>query len=145
MDPGDFITFASRNVTQGKAGARSAISRAYYGVFHIAREVLHELASELPRGASAHNLVPQYLQAVDHPTSNAVATLLSGLHSERIKADYQLSATSVEATDVAKLHVESAVESQQLLEQFRRDCLADPRLLQELRDSVARVKAVHRI
>jgi hypothetical protein len=143
MEPGEFITFASRTVTQGKAGARSAISRAYYGAFHASRRVLQELAAEVPRSAAAHNLLPQFFQAVNHPSANAAATLLSGLHGERIKADYQLTLTSIEETAFAKLMVESAVETQNHLGAFHRDCRADARLLQEFRDGVARVKSVH--
>jgi hypothetical protein len=144
MEPGDFITFASRTVTQGKAGARSAISRAYYGVFHIARLVLQELTSEFPRNATAHNLMPQFFQAVEHPSAIATATLLSALHSERIKADYQLDLTSVEKTALSKLSVEAAVEIQNHLEVFRRDCTADSDLLQKFREGIARIKSVHK-
>ena len=143
MEPGEFITFASRTVTQGKAGARSAISRAYYGVFHASRRVLQELAAEVPRNATAHNLLPQFFQAVNHPSAIAAATLLSGLHGERIKADYQLTLAPIEETAFARLMVESAVEVQRHLEAFRGDCLADARLLQDFRDGVARVRSVH--
>jgi hypothetical protein len=40
MEPAEFISFASRVVAYSKAGARSAVSRAYYGAFHKALSVL---------------------------------------------------------------------------------------------------------
>jgi hypothetical protein len=45
MDGSAFIVFASRlavATASGPAGYRSAVSRAYYGAFHLARELLQE-------------------------------------------------------------------------------------------------------
>ena len=144
MDASDFITFAGRTVNLGKAGARSAISRAYYGAFHIACDILLELNARVPRGGKSHNLVPQYIHSANHALGTLAAKMLLDLHTERIRADYDMSSESVERPELARLRVESALEVQRLLEQFRQDCRADPGLRQQLHDGVAKVKAVHK-
>jgi uncharacterized protein (UPF0332 family) len=143
MDAAEFVAFAGRNVSQGKAGARSAISRAYYGVFHAALAILQELAAESPGSGKAHNLVAQYLFGAKHPAASAVARIITGLHGDRIEADYRLSSPLPEDLGFAKSKVELAADSLKLLDQFRNECRADPTNLQALRDGIARVKEVH--
>jgi hypothetical protein len=145
MDSREFVSFAGRVVALGKAGARSAISRAYYGAFHTAGELIEELTGESLRSGKAHNLVPQYVMSADHDAGNLAARLLSDLHGHRIKADYELSMEFVEATDFAKTQVEAALAVQRHLDEFRSACLADPHLLQQFRDGIARIKAIHKV
>lgn len=145
MEASEFLTFAGRAVTMGKAGARSAVSRAYYGVFHTARNLLHELVGEFAASGRSHNLVPQYLSSANHPPGNAAATLLSSLHRSRILADYDLSNPAVENTQLVKLEVEMALEAQRLLDEFGHDCRSDPTVLDALRNGIAKVKSVHRM
>ena len=41
MDPAEFLRFASNTIKRGRpVDCRVAVSRAYYGVFNIARQVL---------------------------------------------------------------------------------------------------------
>jgi hypothetical protein len=136
MEAIEFVAFAGKIVTMGRAGARSAVSRAYYGTFHIARDLLHELIGEFPGSGRSHNLVPQYLFSANHPPGNAAATLLSSLHRSRILADYDLANGSVEDTQVVKLQVEMAVEAHRLLGEFRRDALSNPAVLDSLRAGI---------
>jgi hypothetical protein len=144
MNSSEFIAFAGRVVTLGKAGARSAISRAYYGAFHTAANVVEDLTGVLLRSGKSHNLVSQFMMAVSHSEANLAARLLLDLHNHRIKADYNLSLEAVEILDFTKTQVEAALQAERRLEQFRRDCLADPQLRQSLRDAVARVKSIHK-
>jgi uncharacterized protein (UPF0332 family) len=130
----------------GQAGARSAVSRAYYGAFHIAQDLLFELAT-VSRGAGAgksHTLVPQYLRESQHPDAKQAASLLSDLHSDRIKADYRLGDANVETIGFAKLNVEAAKQIQQRLASFRIACKSDPDVLVALRAGVKKVQAAHR-
>jgi hypothetical protein len=143
MEANEFLAFAGRTVALGKAGARSAISRAYYGAFHLSRELLEDLVAETSRNARSHNLVPQFLSAANHVAATNAARALINLHTQRIIADYDLLNETVESLETAKLRVELAMDVARLLEEFRRDCLADPQLLQNLRNGVARVKSIH--
>jgi hypothetical protein len=145
MEAAEFVAFAGRNVSQGKAGARTAISRAYYGAFHAALAILQELAAESPGSGKAHNLVAQYLLAAKHPMASAAARIIAGLHKDRIEADYRLSLALCEDLAFAKSKVELAAGSLKLLEQFRQECRADSTMMQALRDGIAHVKAVHRV
>ncbi len=52
MKPEEFIAFAGKVATFDRAGARSAVSRAYYGAYHAALELLSELGCELSARAS---------------------------------------------------------------------------------------------
>jgi uncharacterized protein (UPF0332 family) len=144
MEPSEFVTFAGRAVTQGKAGARTAISRAYYGLFHAAQQIVQELTGEASGSGKAHNLVPQFLWSTKHLTASDAARIISSLHGDRIEADYKLSRELPEQLEFAKSKVELALDTLPLLEQFRKDCRADPQLLQSLRDAVARVKSIHK-
>jgi len=143
MEPTEFISFAGKSVTMGRAGARSAVSRAYYGIFHLARNTLRDLVAEFPASGRAHNLIPQYLQSADHPQASSAATLLSSLHSNRILADYDLSNPSVENMQHAKLQVEMALETQRLIEEFRRHCQSDQAVPDKLRVGLQKVKSAH--
>jgi len=61
MDPAEFVALSSKLVSMGKAGARSAVSRAYYGVFHLTLEVLAKFDVAPAANGRAHNLAQQYL------------------------------------------------------------------------------------
>lgn len=101
MDAHDFLDVA-RELAQGTTAAhrRSAISRAYYAVYHVAFELLHALGFRLPRDHRGHELVWQYLfsSGVD-PTIHAGAQLRR-LQSLRVTADYQLRDPHPEAAAV---------------------------------------------
>lgn len=143
MEPGEFVTFAGRSVIHGKAGARSAISRAYHGVFHVARELLMQLGGNVPGSGKSHNLVSQFRWSSKHESACAPARIIASLHGDRIEADYKLSAHGCEDLAFAKSRVELATDAISLQTHFRNDCLANPQLLQNLRDRVARVKSIH--
>ena len=57
MRPHDFIAAAGKlaAIAQGdEALLRSAVSRAYYGAFHLTLELLSAAGVDLPRNANAH-------------------------------------------------------------------------------------------
>ncbi|MBX9788753.1 MAG: hypothetical protein K2Y37_07535 [Pirellulales bacterium] len=141
MDAADFITLSGKLVSMGKSGARSAVSRAYYGAFHVARAVLIDLASESCGSGKAHNLVPLYLGSANHPDASVAANLLSDLHANRIKADYSLDLARAESQPFATHGVETAHEIQRRLILFRAACEQDVELRGRLRDGIARIKA----
>ena len=98
MQAGEFITLSGKLAAMnlGAAGARSAVSRAYYGAFHLAKGVLDEFASAPPRNGNGHVLVPAFLESANHVDSTIAARLLQDLHTARIKVDYQLGDTRFE-------------------------------------------------
>src|SRR5688500_14353012 len=103
MDPAEFITLSSKLVAMGRAGARSAISRAYYGAFHLALEALAEFRVAPAANGRAHNLVPLFLDCADSPHADAAASSLKDLYTKRIAVDYRLSDADVETLEHAKL------------------------------------------
>lgn len=58
MDGKDFLIAAKKLVrSQFEAGLRSSISRAYYGLFHVAAQFLAELGFSIEQGPSVHGAV----------------------------------------------------------------------------------------
>jgi hypothetical protein len=121
MEADEFLSFSGRVVSYGKAGARSAISRAYYSVFHLAHETLEVLGSAPPRSGSSHNLIPFFLRCSSHPNAVAAASLIADLHNDRIKADYRLRDDKVETQAYAMI----AVETADRVRLFRSACAAE--------------------
>ena len=145
MEAAEFIVVAAKMVSLGKGGARSAISRAYYGAFHLASEFVREIAGETVGSGAAHNLVVQYLGATKDTNATSIARLLGDLHTYRIRADYRLTETVVETTAFAKNCVEFAHTIQSQLAELRQACDRDPHLRQAVVNGVAEVKRAHRM
>ena len=141
MDAAEFITLSGKLVAMGPPGARSAVSRAYYGAFHLAQALLVEMAAESCGSGKAHNLVPLYLRSADHPDATAAADLLSDLHADRIKADYRLELAKAESQRFAMTAVETAREIQKRLDLFRIACEQDVQIRTRLREGIAKIKA----
>lgn len=141
MDAADFITLSGKLVAMGTSGARSAVSRAYYGAFHLAQDLLSDLAAESCGSGKAHNLVPLYIGSANHPDAKIAADLLSDLHSDRVKADYSLGLPKAESQQFAMHGVESAHEIQRRLALFREECEQDIEIRRRLREGIARIKA----
>ena len=57
MNGDDFIQLAGKLATSADpASLRSAVSRAYYGAFHLAGEFLADIGRPVPHHANAHVL-----------------------------------------------------------------------------------------
>jgi uncharacterized protein (UPF0332 family) len=90
MTGDDFLRFAADTMLVPRpteAACRSAISRAYYGVFHLASAFLGDLGFQL---GGRHDAVWKYLQISNHPRAVEVGNRLSSLYTQRRRADYQL-------------------------------------------------------
>lgn len=60
MNPDDFVSLAGKlaaNANADEATYRTAVSRAYYGAFHLAAAFLAELGFVAPRTANVHVFV----------------------------------------------------------------------------------------
>ncbi len=122
MNGNDFIQLAGRLATSAEpASLRSAVSRAYYGAFHLAGEFLADIGHPVARNANAHVLVARMLQSSGQPDAVRAGSLLGDLHSDRIKADYRLDDHRVETSAFARLKVESAHAIRSALDQCRQE------------------------
>lgn len=113
MTPDDFISVAGRlaaTANSEEAVYRTAVSRAYYGAFHLAASLLKDLGFSAPRTANVHVFVQHCLNGSGQSSACIAASLLGDLHAARIRADYQLDRTTVGTHAVAMLCVEMAHE-----------------------------------
>lgn len=91
MNGRDFLVLARTLAASGTEAAwRSAVSRAYYAAFHVAREMLGDLGFTVPPDEKAHAYLWLRLSNCgDAPTQKAGGDL-SKLRRDRGVADYKL-------------------------------------------------------
>lgn len=144
MQPDEFITISGKLAAMnlGAAGARTAVSRAYYGSFHLAMNVLEQFASAPPRNGNGHVFAPAFLESAGNVDATVAASLLQDLHTARIKADYQLRDARIETPAFAKSEIEVALEIRKRLASFSDACRSDAAVLAALREGIARTRAI---
>lgn len=114
----DYIALAAKLAAKrsaDEAGYRSAVSRAYYGAFHLSGAFLADLGLSVPKGASAHGWIPQTLIASGCQEAIDAGHFLQDLHSDRIVADYRWERRATGNQLDAKASVETAREIRSLL------------------------------
>jgi uncharacterized protein (UPF0332 family) len=113
-----FLDFAAKVAAaySDPAGCRSAISRAYYGAFHVARAFLDGLGVRPPRSANAHIFVQQRLANCGNSDAVEAGWLLADLYADPLNADYDLSKTAVESIAYARARVVIATRIQTALQ-----------------------------
>ena len=72
-----------------EAARRSAVSRAYYGAFHLCRRLVVNCGVSLPSGPECHTKL-RYCLAASEQELQQSASILDWLRVERNKADYDL-------------------------------------------------------
>ena len=93
MDGRDFLTLTEQLVVTQHADEkhfRSAVSRAYYGAFHFARELLDQLGFPAPRSASGHGVILRRLMNCGNGDVAEAGGMLDTMRSDRNAADYDL-------------------------------------------------------
>jgi hypothetical protein len=111
MTGDDFMHLAGKLATSAdEASLRSAVSRAYYGAFHLASQFLEEIGRAAPRNTQAHVHVARKLQGSGQRDAYRAGSLLGDLHTERIRADYRLDDKRVGIAAFARTCVETAYE-----------------------------------
>ena len=125
MTGDDFIALAGNLAVNTGLGThearyRSAVSRAYYGAYHLASDFLMELGIRIPRSAHAH--VYRLLWTAEYSQARQAARLLTDLRRARNRADYDLSRPSFRDQDVAIETIEAAHE----VRSFLQACRAEP-------------------
>jgi hypothetical protein len=134
MNGADYIDFAAKIAATypSAAGCRSAISRAYYGAFHISHSFLKALGTHSPRNANTHSFVQHRLMNCGNATAEEAGRSLTELHRDRLLADYNLQRTRVEDADYAKAGVITARQVQRLIEACDND-----EIRQEIKTGIA--------
>lgn len=91
MKPDDFLVLAIRlSAGAGQAELRSAVSRAYYSVFHQARLLVEACGVICPVSGEAHDKVAKCLQHAGDPVLDTAGSKLTSLRVMRNDADYRL-------------------------------------------------------
>src|SRR5688572_25261947 len=102
MTPSEFLDAAAR-YAQGATEAdwRSAISRAYYGVFHHFCEFFGAYGLKLGRSGQSHFNVYAGLLHCGFATVSIIGSEVDTLRERRVDADYdlQIAVTASEAVD----------------------------------------------
>lgn len=91
MDPREFLTLAQQlSLATTEAAWRSAISRAYYAAFHVARQLLEDLGFAVPQADRAHAYLWLRLSNCGDPLVQKAGRGLKDLRRDRNWADYDL-------------------------------------------------------
>jgi uncharacterized protein (UPF0332 family) len=87
----ELLTVAAELVVGAtEAHHRSAVSRAYYGDFHVARRLLVEVGVHVPKGEQVHAKVIYCLQDCGDEDAAEAADEFVTLRNERNRADYDV-------------------------------------------------------
>ncbi len=106
IDGTEFLRLAEHYATgTTEADWRSAVSRAYYAAFHVARAFLTELGFDTPRADAAHAYLWRRLENGGHVPLALAGSRLNQLRGERNRADYDLQ------TDLRWKDAQAAVKS----------------------------------
>lgn len=91
MDPRDFIVQADLLArTDTAVGHRSAVSRAYYGAYNVATELLDALRFRIPRGHAGHEAVQDRLHYAGVDSVIHAGAVLRRLQDVRARTDYRM-------------------------------------------------------
>ena len=100
MDGKDFIEVAAE-LANGRTEAhwRSAISRAYYAAFHVAKEALAKQKVWIPRSHLGHEAVRNWMLNNKNEDISSAGSSLANLLTIRGYADYDVATRSVNQND----------------------------------------------
>ncbi|MCI0696043.1 hypothetical protein L0337_29090 [candidate division KSB1 bacterium] len=91
MEPVLFLDVAKKFLSiPSEAAYRSAVSRAYYAVFHAAASFLEKLGFKRTKGPQEHGEIPARFNNCGVADGEKIASWLNDLHRQRILADYDL-------------------------------------------------------
>ena len=114
MDVLDFLRLAESWANRStEAEWRSAVSRAYYSVFHVARQLLSQCGFEVRKGDQAHAYLWRRLSNCGVPEVRHAGRELQNLRGDRNVADYDMHVGFPQAH--AKAAVELAHETAEAL------------------------------
>jgi uncharacterized protein (UPF0332 family) len=110
MNGPDFLPLAAR-LTVGSAEAewRTAVGRAYYAVFHVARQLLEDLGFRVPRADRCHAYLWMRLNNCGNSQVQRSASDLQTMRNHRNHADYDLHLPLRQAIAAADLQMARAL------------------------------------
>jgi uncharacterized protein (UPF0332 family) len=115
MDGSDFLDVAWHLLEgESEAAWRSAVSRAYYAAFHVARELMIRNGFVVQGGEAAHAYLWRRLSNGGNREVQTAGNRLNLLRGVRNQADYQLDASFSQA--LADAQVQTAQDIVDLLE-----------------------------
>lgn len=120
MNAHEFISVATQLIAaEGEGRLRSAVSRAYYGAFHVARQFLVDCGVIVPIDFATHRNVGWCLTHSAESSIVDAGGRLESLRKIRNLADYDLANTHFTRRVYAKAQVERAVEIVDLLSRYQ--------------------------
>lgn len=127
MTGDEFIEIAGKIAATGRnaASIRTAISRAYYGAFHLAKAFLDVIGVQPPKNANTHAFVRMRFMNCGQENGELVGLLLRDLYADRLAADYDLLNKKVESIGCARTRVEIASQIQSALSACRDATIRD--------------------
>lgn len=109
MTGDDFISMAMQLLAgDSEPHLRTAVSRAYYGAFHIGRDFVRKCGILIPAGPEAHKSIRWCLANAGSQELDKVALQLESLRSARNKADYDLTDRKFANRSSVTVHVQRA-------------------------------------
>jgi uncharacterized protein (UPF0332 family) len=133
MDPRDFLDVAAEwSIGSREAEWRSAMSRAYYAAFHVARALLRHVGFAVPAGPQAHPYLNLRLQNSGQVDVQEVGASLAALRSLRNRADYDLDRPFEETLAFAR--VQAVVGIIRTLDDLAGEPTALARVVETIRD-----------
>jgi len=113
----------TQNKALGNAEARyrSAVSRAYYGAFHLVVDFLHQVGRAIDENHNGHEQAYRILFGTGISEAVEAARFLSVLRRDRIRADYRLSVPGFDEQNLAMERVELAETIRSLLDKCRQN------------------------
>ena len=122
MNPNEFISVDTQLLAgDGEGRWRSAVSRAYYGAFHLGKEFLFDCGIIIQIDAVAHRNLAWCLSNSNEQAIEDAASLLGTLRKARNDADYDLTSTRFTRRAEAKAEVQRAIEILTLLAPYQAD------------------------
>jgi uncharacterized protein (UPF0332 family) len=106
----DFLPLASRlAAASSEPEWRTAISRAYYAAFHIARQLMEELGFRVPWADRAHAYLTMRLNNCGEVQIQHAASDLHSMRSLRNQADYDLQRPIRQAVAIAQAQISQQI------------------------------------
>lgn len=137
MNPNDFFAFASKlflSFPPSAACHRSVISRAYYGAYHSARQLLDNLGIRSKSGISEHLYLQRLLKESQLDEAIDIGQSLDNLHQSRKEADYDLESGKPERRSQVQACLERAVDIISRVTAFSTDEALQVRLREGIED-----------
>ncbi len=106
MNPEEYLELAAEWVNGDREGEwRSAVSRAYYAVFHVASQLLTQAGFAVPDSERAHAYLWRRLANSGHPDVQRAGNDFAFLRSMRNRADYDMNRPFTQAVALGQVQV----------------------------------------